>query len=42
MKLVDKKNIELLLRLGVFLTFLGHGVFAISGKSSWISYIEVV
>lgn len=28
-----------LLRLGIFLTFIGHGYFAIQAKEEWISYI---
>lgn len=36
------KNNSLLayfLRLGIFLTFIGHGYFAIQVKEDWISYI---
>lgn len=35
-------SLEKLIRLGVFLTFVGHGVFAISGKPNWIYYLEFV
>lgn len=30
---------EWILRIGVFGSFLGHGVFALGGKASWIPYI---
>jgi len=32
------KKVEWILRIGVFGTFLGHGVFALLGKQSWIPY----
>ena len=32
------KKIEWILRIAVFGTFLGHGVFALLGKQSWIPY----
>ncbi|MBI2574698.1 hypothetical protein HYV82_02320 [Candidatus Woesearchaeota archaeon] len=33
---------EWILRIGIFGTFLGHGVFALQGKESWIKYITAV
>ena len=36
------KNLEWVLRLGVFGTFLGHGVFALMGKQAWIKYFLAV
>ncbi|WP_103069198.1 hypothetical protein [Aquimarina sediminis] len=36
------KNIEWLLRLGVFLTFLGHGILSIGKNPHWIPYIEAI
>lgn len=36
------KKIEWVLRIGVFGTFLGHGIFAILSNSAWISYLTVV
>src|SRR3989338_2119553 len=36
------KKVEWALRIGVFGTFLGHGVFALSGKQSWIPYFTSV
>ena len=38
---MDKKGkiTEWILRIGVFGTFLGHGVFALQGKNSWIPLI---
>ena len=36
---IDKKKIELLLRIGIFGTFLGHGIFAIGVKASWIPFL---
>lgn len=38
----SNENVKILLRIGVFLIFLGHGVFAIQGNPSWIPYIETV
>jgi len=34
----NTKKVEWILRIGVFGTFLGHGVFALLGKQSWIPY----
>src|SRR3989338_6576679 len=36
------KKVEWILRIGVFGTFLGHGVFALLGKQSWIPYFTSV
>ena len=36
------KKVEWILRFGVFGTFIGHGVFALLGKQSWISYFTFV
>jgi hypothetical protein len=36
------KDPEWILRLGVFGTFFGHGVFALLGKESWIPYFTSV
>lgn len=33
------KIIEWALRVGLFGTFIGHGVFALQGKESWITWI---
>ena len=41
MGLVDFKNVstpEWILRIGIFGSFLGHGVFALGTKASWIPY----
>jgi hypothetical protein len=35
---MDKKSVEWILRLGVFGTFLGHGLFALSIKQDWFKY----
>jgi len=36
------KKVEWILRIGVFGTFLGHGVFALLVKQSWIPYFTSV
>ena len=36
------KVVQLILRIGVFGTFLGHGLMAIGVKSKWISYLMTV
>lgn len=33
------KQIEWVLRVGVFGEFLGHGIFALQGKAAWIGWI---
>ncbi len=38
----NHKLAEWVLRLSVFGTFLGHGVFALQGKESWIPYFTSV
>ncbi len=38
----ETKTLEWVLRLGVFGTFLGHGVFALMGKQAWIKYFLAV
>jgi hypothetical protein len=35
-------TIFLLFRIGIFLTFFGHGYLAFSKEEAWISYIEVI
>src|SRR3989338_7266556 len=36
------KKVEWILRIGIFGTFLGHGVFALLVKQSWIPYFTSV
>ncbi|MEC3907173.1 hypothetical protein VOI54_09080 [Tamlana sp. 2201CG12-4] len=36
------KSLQYLIRLGVFLTFLGHGVFALYTNPNWIKYLNTV
>ncbi len=40
----NKQLIQLawILRIGIAMTFIGHGMFAISGKPNWLPYLEVV
>ena len=38
----NTKKVEWALRLGIFGTFLGHGVFALLVKQSWIPYFTSV
>ena len=33
---------EYILRIGVFLTFFGHGIVAVSGNPDWLKYIECI
>jgi hypothetical protein len=42
LRIEEKKRTECLLRLAVFLTFLGHGMTAISGNADWLVYLETV
>lgn len=35
---ISNKKLEWVLRIGVFGTFLGHGVLALTVKQSWIAY----
>lgn len=32
-------RLHLILRLGLALTFLGHGIFALNGRMSWLPYL---
>jgi hypothetical protein len=36
------KKIEWVLRIGVFGTFLGHGIFAFLSNPDWVSYLTIV
>ena len=36
------KDPEWILRLGIFGTFLGHGVFALGAKAGWLPYFASV
>lgn len=36
------KTVALVLRIGVFGTFLGHGILAFQVKESWIKYLNTV
>jgi hypothetical protein len=36
------KNVEWILRIGIFGTFLGHGIFAYLGKPQWLVYLTTV
>ena len=36
--MVDLKRVEWILRIGIFGTFVGHGVFAWTVKKSWLVY----
>ena len=38
----DNEKVEWILRIGVFGTFLGHGIFALMVKQSWIPYFTSV
>lgn len=42
MKNISIKTIEYTLRIAVFLTFFGHGYLALTGKDSWLVYLETV
>lgn len=39
---MDTKKTELVLRIGIFGTFLGHGVFALMTKQGWIPYFTAL
>tara|TARA_Y100000310_G_C20678303_1_gene814376 strand:- start:2171 stop:2563 length:393 start_codon:yes stop_codon:yes gene_type:complete len=41
-KMKDSVKAEWALRIAVFGSFLGHGVFALQGKESWIPYFTSV
>src|SRR3989344_9639310 len=34
------KKIQWVLRIAVFGTFLGHGIFALQGRESWVGWIQ--
>ncbi len=36
------RRVELLLRIAVFFTFLGHGVVAVNGNPQWSIYLETL
>ena len=36
------KIIEGLLRIGVFMCFVGHGLIALGGNKAWLPYLEIV
>ncbi|MBL4642720.1 MAG: hypothetical protein JKY44_03915 [Flavobacteriaceae bacterium] len=36
------KTIEWILRIGIFLCFLGHGVIALGENTAWIPYLELL
>lgn len=42
MKSISIKTVEYILRVAVFLTFFGHGYLALTGKQSWLVYLETV
>ena len=37
---MKNRHIEMVLRVGVFGEFLGHGVFALQGKAAWLGWIQ--
>ncbi|MDA1334526.1 MAG: hypothetical protein O2794_00725 [bacterium] len=39
---MENKKLEWVLRIAVFGEFLGHGVFALQGKTGWFKYFEAV
>ncbi len=38
----NQKKVEWILRIGIFGTFLGHGIFALLVKQSWIPYFTFI
>ena len=40
--MVEVKNYEWILRIGIFGTFFGHGIFALMIKQGWIPYFTSV
>ncbi|MBP7006477.1 MAG: hypothetical protein KBC44_01325 [Candidatus Pacebacteria bacterium] len=38
--MTNDKKLEWILRIGVFGEFLGHGMFALQGKESWIKWTQ--
>lgn len=41
-KIPQKFELEHILRFGIFLTFIGHGVFALGVKHEWIPFLTTV
>lgn len=39
---MKKISIQYLLRIAVFLTFLGHGLVAVGGNVKWLVYLETI
>lgn len=39
---MNDKHVEWIMRIGIFGTFLGHGLFALSNKQAWYSYFSVI
>ena len=39
---MNKKAVDLILRIGVFGTFLGHGILALQVNPAWINYLLMV
>lgn len=37
---MNTKTIQWILRVAIFGEFLGHGVFAVQGKSAWVGWIQ--
>ena len=37
---MKNNKVEWLLRIGIWTLFIGHGVFALQGKSSWVGWIS--
>ena len=40
--MIEVKNYEWILRIGLFVNFFVHGIFALIAKQSWISYFTSV
>jgi len=41
-KINNQKKVEWILRIGIFGSFLGHGIFALLVKKSWIPYFTSI
>lgn len=39
---MNERHVDWILRIGIFGTFLGHGIFALSNKQAWHGYFGVV
>jgi len=39
---VSRNAVDLILRIGIFGTFLGHGIYALKVNPAWISYLLTV